>query len=240
LHDGAPGPEWGDPPAAPAPAEGEVHLWRLALNRRDAAATDFLSLLSPDERARARRFFFAEHRRQFVLARGWLRTVLGRYLHTPPGALGFRYGERGKPELVPANGSAPVSFNLAHTDALVVVAVTRGRAVGVDVERVRVVAEAEAIAERLFSPRERIHLQLVSPADRAETFFRFWTAKEACTKALGGGLDENLRHLDLAAANGATVHHVRLAAEAGRIVPCRLANFAAAPDHLAAVALVDG
>src|SRR5881397_1867586 len=57
--------------------------------------------LSEDERNRSARFRFERDRRRFVVARGALRDLLGRYLDIDPGQIRFIYNAFGKPELHP-------------------------------------------------------------------------------------------------------------------------------------------
>lgn len=215
-----------------------MHLWRFSLGQHDARAADFFDFLSPDERARARCFLFAENRRHYVIGRGWLRVLLGRYLDMAPARLEFRYGARGKPYLLPPASTAPVCFNLAHTESLALVAVTRDQAVGVDVERVRPVADAEAVAARYFSPREQHELRVLPPGARAETFLRLWTGKEACMKAVGCGLDESLREVEILRADGGVERRVSVAVATDRLVHCWLAELRFAEDHIGVVATV--
>jgi len=73
---------------------------------------------------------------------------------------------------------------------------------GVDVERIRAMDEAEQIATRYFSLRERDCL-LALPADqRQEAFFNCWTRKEAYLKAIGARLDESLNQIEVSLAPG--------------------------------------
>jgi amino acid adenylation domain-containing protein len=82
-------------------------------------------------------------------------------------------------------------FNLSHSDGWALVAVARGREVGVDVERCR--AElAAGIAERFFAPDEVAALAAQPPPRRAAMFFTLWTLKEAYAKARGAGLGRPL------------------------------------------------
>lgn len=67
-------------------------------------------------------------------------------------------------------------------------AVTRGRRVGIDVERLRPVPDALAVARSLFCPVEVAALEAVSAAERDEAFLRCWIRQEACLKASGEGL----------------------------------------------------
>jgi 4'-phosphopantetheinyl transferase len=126
-----------------------------------------------------------------VAARAGLRQVLAGYGASAPEALTFTTGAHGKPALPGGPG-----FSLAHCEDLALCAVAPGREVGVDLERVRVVPEAEAIIGRWFGEGER---QAWAAAGRSErAFIRLWTRREAFLKALGVGFGEDgpLRELD--------------------------------------------
>ena len=193
---------------APAPAEpasilgpGIVHVWRVSLT----AATDRVyrleTLLSPDERERADRFAFPELRRRFVVGRGRLRSLLGRYTGVPAAELRFRYGPRGKPALDAPSRPDSVRFNVSDSHELALVAVARGRELGVDVEWTgRAIPDAEQVAERFFSPVERAALRALPPPLRLAAFYACWTRKEAFVKALGDGLALPLDAFDVSLA----------------------------------------
>lgn len=153
---------------------------------RDAEAT-----LSHSELERANGFRFAADRAAYVRRRALLRMVLGRYLGTDPGRVPLEAGSEGKPRLR-SDARGGLTFNASSSDGTVVVALSRGTAIGVDVERLRDVAEAELIVEREFTAAERAQLaELCGDAWRVG-FFHGWTRKEACLKALGRGLLEPL------------------------------------------------
>ena len=143
--------------------------------------------LSADERGRAERFVFEVHRRRFTAARGLLREVLGRELLIEPAAIRFEYGPHGKPALASDIGSE-LRFNVSHTQARALVAITRGFELGVDIEAVREGIDYVAIAKRFFSQAEQTALLALSEPRRAEAFFTIWTRKEAYVKLKGGGL----------------------------------------------------
>lgn len=178
--------------AAPPLGEDEVHVWHVGLDRGSEEARALRRLLSSDERARAARFHFARDRSRFEGARGLLRLLLGHHLGLAPERIAFAYGPRGKPGL-PAGGSAGLAFNVSHSAGRALIAVTRGRQLGIDLERERSVPEMDAIAESHFSCRERAELRALAPSERPAAFFRCWTRKEAFVKATGDGL---LRPLD--------------------------------------------
>src|SRR5437879_4078669 len=141
---------WPSPTAFPPLTGMDVHLWAAPLDLPAASLAAFASTLSPDEQARAARFHFDRDRGRFISGRGFLRAVLGRYLQTDPSQLKFAYSPRGKPTLAAPPGNE-LHFNLAHSDGLALVAVTRVCPVGVDVERIRPLRDAEGIIERFFS-----------------------------------------------------------------------------------------
>jgi 4'-phosphopantetheinyl transferase len=194
---------WVPAPDDLAPRRDEVHVWRVALDPLSPWVERFEAVLSPVERARAGRYRQARDRARFLVGRGWLRTLLGRYIGDDPGRLEFRYGPQGKPELASPAGVSPLRFNLAHSQDLALLAVAQGRQVGIDLEAIRPMAGADQIITRFFSPRERAaYLSLPEP-ERLDTFFRAWTRKEAYLKATGMGLAMALDQFDVALAPGA-------------------------------------
>jgi 4'-phosphopantetheinyl transferase len=153
--------------------------------------------LSPDERARAVRFVFPRHRDRFIAGRAFLRLLLAQYLGTDASELTFRYGAHGKPAL--ADDRSDLRFNLAHCGSLAVCALARGCGdLGVDVERLRPLADAGDVARSSFSPNEVAELETVEPEPaRLRAFFNGWTRKEAFLKALGDGLARPLDSFDV-------------------------------------------
>ncbi len=109
----------------------------------------------------------------------------------------FAYTTYGKPLLADETGASGLRFNLTHSHGLALLAVTRGREIGVDVERIRDNLEGEKLAERFFSPREVAALRSLPPELRREAFFHCWTRKEAYIKAVGKGLSLPLDQFDV-------------------------------------------
>ena len=183
--------KWPAPAAFPPLAGAEVHVWAAPLELPEARLAVIVAMLSPDEQVRAARFHFERDRGRFIAGRGFLRALLGRYLQTEPAQLQFSYSPRGKPSLAaPANNG--LHFNLAHSDALALLAVTRACPVGVDVERINPLRDAEGITERFFSPRESAALKALPADQKPAAFFNLWTRKEAWLKATGDGISEFL------------------------------------------------
>lgn len=188
---------WREPPATPSLCNDELHVWCAWLDRLGMPVEQCLEMLSLDERARAARFYFERDSTRFVIGRGLLRTILGRYLDVGPARLVFSYSSRGKPRLLSSEGRDLLYFNVAHSDGIALYAVTRRCEVGIDVEHVRAISEADQIAARFFSERESVQWKNVPASHRLEFFFKCWTRKEACVKASGDGVSETLSRLDV-------------------------------------------
>jgi 4'-phosphopantetheinyl transferase len=179
--------------------EGVVHLWKRHLDATPGEVSACYELLSTDERQRAQRFRVDRPRTEFVLTRGTLRTLLGRYLDREPQAIRFRYEAQGKPFL---DGGNDLSFNVSHTDGLALIGVVRGRRIGVDVEKANRNTEVDKLAERFFSESERRDLRRLQGDELRAAFFRVWTRKEAYIKATGEGLGLPLDQFDVSVAVG--------------------------------------
>lgn len=116
-----------------------------------------------------------------------LREVLARYLDEQPEAIELVEGEHGKPRL--AHQPPALHFNLSHSGALVLVALSGEREVGVDVERIKPERDFVALAERALAPEGATTVREAPASDRANVFYELWTRHEAQLKCLGQGLD---------------------------------------------------
>lgn len=144
-----------------APAPGEVHVWRADL---DDPGWPRAGLLPAEERRRAAAIGPALRRRRWAASRWALRQALSRYLGVEPGALELRSAAAGKPWLADA---PDLRFNLSHSAAVALIAISVGREVGIDVERRR---------------------------HRPAAFYEEWTRREAIGKCFGVGLAKPPTH----------------------------------------------
>jgi 4'-phosphopantetheinyl transferase len=189
-------PQWQPAPYPPSLIADDIHVWRIALDVEDTVLIRLREVLSEEECQRAERFYFEEHRRHFTAARGAMRILLAGYLTRRPEEVRFAYSNYGKPGL--ADVKNDIRFNLTHSHGLALLAVTRGREIGVDVEHLRnMERDGEPLAERFFSPREVAVLRSLLPELRREAFFHCWTRKEAYIKAHGEGLSLPLDQFDV-------------------------------------------
>jgi 4'-phosphopantetheinyl transferase len=196
------GGRWLTPPRSPRLSADEVHVWRASLMRREEEMMTLLRSLSEDELRRADRFHFARDRARFIAARGILREILGRYLHTPPERVRFDYNAYGKPELLDAEERERLRFNLSHAGSVALYAVASEREVGVDVETLRDDFACAEVAARFFSRREVEALTALPEHAHTRGFYNCWTRKEAYIKARGMGLSLPLDCFDVSLAPG--------------------------------------
>jgi 4'-phosphopantetheinyl transferase len=213
---------------------GEVHVWSVDLDPPPALAAALGRLLAPDERERAARFRFDEHRRRYAVGRGALRTLLGAYVGERPEALRFGYGPRGKPELAdfPALG-----FNLSNSEDLALVGVLRGREIGVDVEYMKPMPDLAQIAERFFCAAETAKLLALPEERRREAFFNCWTRKEAYLKAVGEGLAAPLDSFEVTLTPDEEARMLFLKGDAGAAERWFYRHLRPAPDYIGALTI---
>jgi phosphopantetheinyl transferase len=157
---------WAPGPRTVRAREGIVDVWSADLT---AVGDELEDLLAPEERERAAQIVGGRERVLWARSRGVLRALLGRYSERDPRTLELVLGAHGKPALRSDGPTHParaatgdLRFNLSHSGGLVLVAVTVGREVGVDIERARERYTAE--------------------------FLRAWVAREAAGKCRGSGL----------------------------------------------------
>ncbi len=183
-----PHPSWDRGPDHPVCDGGEIHVWRASLAVPPRELRRLARMLSPGELERAERFRFAEHRGDYLVARGLLRVILAGYLRVHPEAIRFRYGPWGKPALDGEGGGGGLRFNLAHSHGVALFSVSRGRETGVDLERIHPAVPGLRAAARWFPRQDVARLRGLAGQPYAEGFLACWTRREAYLKARGDGL----------------------------------------------------
>lgn len=190
-------PHWPLPQPKFTLADNVVHVWSASLDKFIPQFERFSSTLCASEREQAQRFHFDRHRQWFIIRRGLLRILLGRYLDVEPSRLVFAYDPRGKPSVSEPHHPDQLYFNVSDSSGLALYAVSRCAPVGVDVERIKSVSDMDGIAARFFSAREKKAVSASSEPQKAEAFFNCWTRKEAYLKATGEGISESLPRVEV-------------------------------------------
>ena len=194
---------WKEPPAALGLGAGEIQLWRCAEDMPAGRLADLGELLDSEERSRAQQYRFEPDRRRFVLCRGILRELLGRYLGCGPSGVRFSRGAHGKPGLaVEQHPGSRLQFNLSHTRGMCLIGFAEEHAIGVDVEAVDPKRDWSMLGRRFLHPGEWEMISALAMGERAAAFYTCWTCKEAYLKARGDGLTRALTSFQVSFASG--------------------------------------
>ncbi|MBI1825737.1 MAG: 4'-phosphopantetheinyl transferase superfamily protein [Planctomycetes bacterium] len=180
---------------APIPRQPVV-VWCVSLSASESKLAELESVLSPDERVRSSCFMFPHGRRRFIVARAALRMLLAKCIGASPSALRFEYGAFGKPQL--PSPFEELHFNLSHSGDVALVATSACSVVGIDIEQIRPVPDADGMAREFLARREYELFQKAPHCDRDRKFLSLWTRKEACLKAFGWGLSVDTKEIDAA------------------------------------------
>jgi 4'-phosphopantetheinyl transferase len=202
---------------------GEVHAWHgwigeLSSTPGEPRESD-LAILSADERARGRRFVRQADRVRFAATHAAVRRVLARYLAVGPAEV--RFGRTPCCQCGSAGHGPPridwpptdITCNLSGSGDHWLLAVTRGRRVGSDIEVPRDI-DVGQLARGCLTAAEQQYLSGHREDGQLQVFYRCWTRKEAVLKACGVGLSSSLQDLEVAP-GGAGQVEVRHSCKAG-------------------------
>ena len=164
-----------------------VDVWEAPLDISEESVTTLYDMLSLGEQTRAKAFIDARGYRQYVISRGRMRQVLSLYTDVPAPEIHFTVVGDGKPALMD-QGPRKIFFNNTHSGGLGLIAVTSGREVGIDMERVREIERALQVSKRFFTPEEHAELEALPAAEMIRAFLSIWCRREAGTKARGASV----------------------------------------------------
>ena len=140
-------------------------------------------------RQKVERFSFSRDAQMSLIGKLLLQKGLKRFNYSAEAVLEtIQYTNYGRPYF-----SLPVDFNLSHSGEYVVCAITDRGKIGVDIEKIRAIS-LEGF-NRHMTDSEWNRIQTSSNVE--ETFFTFWTQKEAVLKASGEGLNTSLQEVHL-------------------------------------------
>jgi 4'-phosphopantetheinyl transferase len=227
---------WAMPAGIPALLDDDVHVWRAPVGRWSERIDALRAILSCPEQERADRFHFAIDRARSIVGRGLLRLLLARATGKGPRELRFGEVGSGKPVLAGNADDSRLQFNVSHSGDLILIAITIARAVGVDVEQIRLGASARDVA-RSFAASERDALAGLQPPILEEAFFACWTRKEAYIKARGDGLSLPLDSFEVSLLPGDVARLVATRPDAAEAARWTMRDLDVGPGYRAAVAV---
>jgi 4'-phosphopantetheinyl transferase len=229
---------WQSSPGNLVLSKDEVHVFCAALKQPLWGLQQLAEILSPDEQLRANNFYFEKDRCRFIVCRGILRTILGRYLDIEPSQVQFSYGVHSKPALLETNSShSLVQFNLSHSQELALYAFTLKRQVGIDVEYIRSIDDIDSLAKHFFSEQEYTVLRKLPESQKQVAFFNCWTRKEAYIKATGQGLSLPLNQFEVSFIPGEKARLLRTFTDSKEASLWSLQELTPNPEYIAAIAV---
>jgi 4'-phosphopantetheinyl transferase len=167
--------------------DNHIDVWKVGVGLNLLLVDSLLTILTPDEIARANRFYQLKDRNRFIVSRGALRHIFGKYLKQSPSTVEFGIGENNKPYL---KSGYPINlqFNMSHSGDTILLAISDSP-IGADIEFINKSFGFSEVLKDNFSIDE---VNYIKETDSVNRFFRLWTCKEALTKATAQGLDGDL------------------------------------------------
>ena len=220
----------------PIQLDNGIELWGLNLEASPEELFVCEQCLARDEQERASRFHFPRDRRRYIAGRGLMRRILSRYTRVEPAQLEFSYSPFGKPSLAGGARESGICFNLAHSDGVGLMAVARGREIGVDVERIRPEVARDSVAEQFFAPAEVAALRALPDSLQVRAFFNCWTRKEAFLEAHGHGLSLPLDQFEVTLVPGEPASLIATRFDPPAVSRWSLRDVAAPEGYVAALA----
>lgn len=217
--------------------EVEVVGAGLDVPARELAA--LYALLSDAERHTAARYKAERDRAHSIVARGRLRQLLGARLGVDPAIVAIEVSAHDKPALGSAHRDAGLAFNLSHSGTLAAYAFTRRRTIGIDIEELRDIPDAERLAVRFFSEIENDAFRAINADERNRAFLACWTRKEAFVKAIGEGLSHPLSSFDVTISPDGPARLTRVGTTVGDNLGWSMSSFQPRPGYIGAVVYSD-
>jgi 4'-phosphopantetheinyl transferase len=177
----------------------QVHIWKADVHSFQRSLDFLTPWLSEEETQRGQRYLAADVRDRFLTARGLLRGILAIYTSYAPADIQFAASLHGKPYLS-FPGQAGLEFSLSHSSGIILVAVTSGLPVGIDVETMQQEIDLGLISSKYFSELENQSIHDLPQTLQKQAFFNCWTRKEAYLKGLGVGLTAPLHDFSVTVA----------------------------------------
>ncbi len=175
-----------------APA-GSIGVVWLDLDQPRDVVDALALLLDEAEEQRISRLAVPTERRRAIVRLARRRQVLADILHATTKDVEALPGQD-TPGAITLRGDT-LFVSASHCDDVGLIAVTRERKVGVDVEAAHKLPDPDQFAQWVAASEELHELNELAPADRTEACLRLWTRKEAYLKATGVGIGDGLNHV---------------------------------------------
>jgi 4'-phosphopantetheinyl transferase len=197
------------------------------------AEDNIFEFLSPDEQFKAGQLSDTTERRHFAFRRCFqrcfLKTITGYPGELSTLAIVHRRDTRPRCETYPE-----YAISFSSSDSFAIAAASKTLQIGIDIERIRPIANVDALSRRFFHKSEAVYLDSLPGNQREMEFLKFWTVKEACLKAIGTGVVYGLDSFILSPRENS--YHIDPPHEFTSYGKWTLELSAAPPGHVVAIA----
>jgi 4'-phosphopantetheinyl transferase len=220
----------------PMTGENIVYIFSVCFNDFWNISEKLFKNLSADEIKRAKRFHFENDKKHFIIGRGILRSLLGKFLNTEPSSIAFSYAKNGKPSIViPADNN--LFFNISHSHNRIVLALSYAADLGIDIEFRKELLDIDRLAKNYFSMNENKIFSRLTEQEKSGAFFDCWTRKEAFVKAVGGGLTIPFNSFDVSVESCKSPKLLRVGGNYTTVEEWQLFNLQMAKGYSGALAI---
>jgi 4'-phosphopantetheinyl transferase len=173
---------------------GEIHIWSTTIDESYGKLLS-QSFLSVNEKRNAARYAYDIDTYLFSIRHNMLRIILGDYLNCDPSKIKFNSNHYQKPHI--AHPNTLIQFNISASSNRFVAAFCLQHTIGVDIELIRPIDEIPQLINDYFTSDESDWVN-AQPVDKMfSAFFQIWSRKEALVKAMGKGLNIELKKVDV-------------------------------------------
>jgi len=162
----------------------EMHVWILQWRSMTDWMKENWGILNEEEIKQYTSYVKYEDMMRGAIGRIAVKKISSSYLGKEIKDIQIERGRFGKPYLYCSGNRLSINYNLSHSGEIVMLVFGRNVQVGVDVQVIKQIQEYQRLAENYFSPEEAA---VVIRQNNIESFFEYWTAKEAYVKAIGCG-----------------------------------------------------
>jgi 4'-phosphopantetheinyl transferase len=148
------------------------------------------SVLTKEEIMRSQKMQNRQRKKTWLCSQIILRETLAAWIHIAAADIVFTRSSYGKPCIQ----DNPLDFNISRTKESFIFAINPYGKIGIDMEYLSGKENMDAIIEHAFSQNET---QYCHCSKKIKKILEIWTAKEAFLKALGQGLIDDLKSIDI-------------------------------------------
>ena len=172
-------------------SDTDLHIWNIDFNESEYYLYLSLYALISSEQDRVDKFKRFEDKISFIITHISLKILLFVYTDISIEKIKYKFNNYGKPSL---DDKYNINYNISYSYKKAVIALSKN-IIGIDIEYINKKFQYEEISKLVLSEKEI--LKVNNSSFKFRSFYSLWTRKEAFLKALGVGLNDNLKALDV-------------------------------------------